>query len=132
MEVERVLDDSLPALQEAALTLDLGLDASLQEAEAVHVLELGLRAELIRSRGPDGDVRVDAQRPLLHVHVGDAELADRGPQELSPLTDLLARAQVRLGDDLDQGRAGPVEIDERGTRAVNPPGLPEMNHLGRV
>ena len=43
-----------------------------------------------------------------------------------------ARAQIRLGDDLDQRRAAAVEVDQRGAGAVDPPGLADVDHLRRV
>ena len=45
----------------ARLALDLGLDPALEEAEAVHVLELGLGAELVARRPAHRDVGVAAQ-----------------------------------------------------------------------
>ena len=62
--------------------------------------------------GAERDVGVAAQRALLHVHVADAELAQRRAQQPQPLPGLLGRAQVRLGDDLDQRRAAAVEVDD--------------------
>ena len=52
-------------------------------------------------RRTDRDVGVAAQRALLHVHVADAELAQRRAQQPQPLARLLGGAQVGLGDDLD-------------------------------
>ena len=88
--------------------------------------------ELIRARRADRDVPVDAQAPLLHVHVGDAELADRGAEELRPLPGLGGGADVGLGDDLDQRRTAAVEVHERGAGAVDPAGLADVGQLGRV
>ena len=51
-----------------------------------------LDAELARALGPDRDVAVDAQAPLLHVHVADAELADRLAEQLRPLARLRGAA----------------------------------------
>src|ERR671911_1080315 len=132
MEVEGVLDDLLPALQQAALPSNLRLDPPLEEAEAVHVLELGLGAELVGALRPDRDIRVDTKRPLLHVHVGDAELADRRPEKLGPLPRLAWRADVGLGNDLNQRSPAPVEVDEGGAGAVDPTGLTDVDHLRRV
>ena len=54
-----------------------------------------------------------AQRSLLHACVRDAERDDRLPQELQEALCLLGRADVGLGDDLDQRRAAAVEVDQR-------------------
>ena len=73
-----------------------------------------------------------AQAALLHVHVGDAELADRLAQQPRPLARLGGAAQVGLGDDLDQRRAAAVEVDQRGAGAVDPARLADVDQLRRV
>ena len=78
------------------------------------------------------DVAVHPQAPLLHVHVGDAELAERRPQQLRPLARLGGAADVGLGDDLDQRRAAAVEVDQRGAGAVDPARLADVDELRRV
>jgi len=130
--VQRLLLDLSPVLEDLGLALDLGLDPALDEAEGVHVLQLGLRAELGAADGAQRDVGVAAQRALLHVHVADAELAQRGAQQLEPVARLLGRAQVGLGDDLGQRRAAAVEVDDRLVGAVDAPGIAEVHELGRV
>ena len=59
-----------------------------------------------------GDVDIGAQRPLLHLGVRDPELDDRLPQETQEAVGLVGRAEVRVGDDLDERRAAAVEVDE--------------------
>ena len=88
--------------------------------------------ELARAHRADGDVGVAAQRALLHVHVADAELAQRRAQQPQPLAGLLGRAHVGLGDDLDQRRAAAVEVDDRGLGAVDAPAGARVDELGRV
>ncbi len=78
------------------------------------------------------DVGVAAQRALLHVHVADAELAQRRAQQPQPLAGLLGRAQVGLGDDLHQRRAAAVEVDDARVRAVDPPARADVDQLRRV
>jgi hypothetical protein len=113
VEVKGLLDDLLPAFDQLPLAHQLRLDPPLEEAKAVHVLELGLHTELLGARRANRDVAVNPEAPLLHVHVRDAELADRGAQELSPLAGLRRGADVGLGDDLDQRRAPAVEVHQR-------------------
>ena len=91
---------------------DLGVDASRDVVERVHVLDLAARAKLVGAGRANGDVRVDAQRPLLHLCVRDAELDDRLPQELEESLRLLGRADVGSRDDLEQRRAAAVVVDE--------------------
>ena len=66
----------------------------------------------VRARRADGDVGVAAQRALLHVDVGDAELAQRLAQQLQPVARLLGRAHVGLGHDLGQRRAAAVVVHD--------------------
>ena len=82
--------------------------------------------------GPDGDVGVAAQRALLHVHVADAELAQRDAQQVEPVARLLGGVDVGLGDDLAQRRAAAVVVDDRGVGAVDAAGLAEVDELRRV
>ena len=121
-----------PAAHDRLLARDLGPDPLLDEAERVHVLELGLRPELARPDGADGDVGIAAQRPLLHVHVADAEPAQRRAQQPQPLAGLLGRAHVGLGDDLDQRGAAAIEVDDRGLGPVDAPAGARVHELGRV
>jgi hypothetical protein len=132
IEVERLLDDGLTGLQERALALELGLDPALEEAETVHVLELGLGAERLAARRAQRDIRVAAQASLLHVHVGDAELAQGVAQELCPRTGLGGASDVGLGHDLDQRRSAPVEVDQRSAGAVDPARSPDVDELRGV
>src|SRR4029077_17777012 len=89
VEVKRLLHDLPTAFDDRALALDLGLDPAFDEAERVHVLQLGLHAELVGLARPQRDVCVAAQRALLHVHIADAERTQRRSQQLQPLTRLL-------------------------------------------
>jgi hypothetical protein len=130
--VERLLLDLSPGLGDRRLARDLGGDAALDEAEAVHVLELGLRPELNRAGGPDRDVGVASEAALLHVHVGDSELAQRRAEQGQPLTGLRTGADVGLGDDLHQRRAAAVVVDERRAGAVDPTRLADVAELRRV
>ena len=132
--MERLLGHGLAALDQLALAGQLGVDAALDEAERVHVLQLGLRAQLLGALRADGDVRVAAKAPLLHVHIRCADRLDRRAQELQPLPRLRAGADIRLADDFDERRAAAVEVDERGAgaRAVDPARLRLVHQLGSV
>ena len=58
------------------------------------------------------DVGVAAQAPLLHVAVGDFEVGEQQLQLVEVGVRLGPRAEVGLGDDFQQRRAGAVEIDQ--------------------
>ena len=59
------------------------------------------------------DVGVAAERAFLHVAVADADPAHQRVQRLGVGDGFGRRAHVGLGDDLQQRRAGAVEVDAR-------------------
>jgi hypothetical protein len=97
-------------LDQVDLPLDLAVDRLLQELEAVQVLDLAARA-VRRTRLAHRHVGVAAEAAFLHVAVADAQPHDQCVQCLRVLRSLDAGAHVRLGDDLEQRRAGAVEVD---------------------
>ena len=115
-----MLLDLAARLPHGDLAVDLGLDTPRDVRERVHVLDLAPRPELVRPVGPHRDVGVDAQRSLLHLRVGDAELDDRLPEKLEEPLRLLRGVDVRRGDDLDERRAAAVVVDERVVGAADP------------
>ena len=119
VEVVRLLQHLAPALPDGDLALDLGLDPARDEVEGVHVLDLGARTQLVRALWPDRDVCVDAQRPLLHLRVRDAELDDRLAEELQDPLRLVRGADVGGGHDLDERRPAAVVVDERDVGAAD-------------
>ncbi len=112
VEVQRLLGDLAAAADELQLALDLGLHPALQEPERVHVLQLGLGAQRRFAGGADRHVGVAAQRSLVHVHVGHAQVPQRHAQQPQPLRGVRGRAQVGLGHDLHQRRAAAVEVHD--------------------
>ncbi len=130
VEVVGLLLDLAARLPDPDLALDLGVDPAGDEVERVHVLDLRARPQLVGAGRPDGDVGVDAQRPLLHLRVGDPELDDRLAQELEEPLRLLGGADVRRSHDLDERRAAAVVVDERGLGPADPPrASPDMHDL---
>ena len=133
VEVVCLLLDLAARLPDADLALDLGVDPARDEVEGVHVLDLRARAQLVGAGRSNRHVGVDAERPLLHLRVGDAELDDRLAQELEEPLRLLRRLDVRRGDDLDERRPAAVVVDERRVGAADPAGAPaDVNGLRRV
>ena len=59
------------------------------------------------------DVGVAAERALLHLAVGDAEVAERQPQLLEAAAGVGRAADLGLGDDLQQRDARAVQVDLR-------------------
>ena len=129
IEQARFLDNRAAILDQFDLALDLVLDGLLDELERVDVLDLGPGAEGLGSDRHDRDVGVAAETALLHVAVADAELG-HDLVELFQIGDrLVGGAQVRLGNDLQQRGAGPVQVD---ARAVLKPGDIAMHQLAGV
>ena len=105
------LDHLAPGLDDVDLALDLVGDGPFDESERVDVLDLRARAEGPGSGRAHGHVGVAAKRPFLHVAVADAEPPDQGV-DLAHAGGRLGRAvDDRLGHDLEQRRARPVEVD---------------------
>ena len=92
------------------VTLDLVFQRLANEAERVHVLDLGLGAEFLLAGGAHADVGIAAQRAFLHVAVADAGVQDDLLQAREILVRLLGRADVGLADDLDQRHAAAVQV----------------------
>ena len=115
VEVQRLLHDLLARAHDAppGARSRRGCPRSMKRKEFMFLSSVFVPSSVCADRA-DGDVGVAAQRALLHVHVADAELAQRRAQQPQPLARLLGRAHVGLGDDLDQRRAAAVEVDDRG------------------
>jgi len=130
------LIDLAAVLQQRDLAAGLIIDGLLDEAHRVHVLDFAARpqmAEILRRliffilAGPtDRDVHIRPQVAVLHVAVAGAQI----PQDLAQFHHIgggfLGTAQVGARDDLHQGDAGAVQIDE-GQRRVH-----VMDRLARV
>src|SRR5579859_5856187 len=115
----RLLHDAAAAVEHRGLARDLVGDGLLDEAERVDVLELDARAELRLARGADAHVGVAAEAPLFEVAVVDADEDEDVAQRAQVLRRLGRRAQVGLADDLDEGHAGAVQVDDARVRVVD-------------
>ena len=93
------------------LAFDLVLDCGADVAEAVDVLDFGLRSVLRCSLEHDADVGVAAQAAFFHVAVADAGVEQDFLEPREVVEDLVGRAQVGLRDDFNQRRAAAVEVD---------------------
>ena len=111
---------NLPAaLEQRDLPLDLELDRLADEAEGVDVLQLDAGAEAGSAALAHADVRVAAERALLHVSVVHPEVDEGEPQRLEVLARILGGAQLRVPDDLDERHARAVEVDVRSVLGVD-------------
>ena len=124
--VPGLLEDRLPRVEHGGVPRHLVADRTLDRAQRVDVLGLGAGPERVGALGRERQVDVGADRALLHPGVGDperddqvAELGDVRPGDLGRLR---AGTGDRLGDDLDEGDAGPVVVDERVVGTVDPAG----------
>ena len=110
---------SPPRLDDLALALDLGARSrARRKRNEFMFFSSVLVPELVGAGRPHRDVGVDAQRALLHVRRRRRRAARSVARSSSSHSRALRRrAQVGLGDDLDQRRAAAVEVDERGARS---------------
>ena len=115
------------------LTANLIRQAVVQVLEAVHVLQLGLHAQLRGAAATQRHVAVAAHGAFLHGAVGNADGQVNLTQLLHEQARFLGRAQVRLGDQLDKRRAGAVVVDQR-MRSARDTALVAANvdHLARI
>jgi hypothetical protein len=111
IEQARFLHHRPAVLEQRDLPPRLELDRLLHEAERVQVLDLAARAELRLARPPHRHVGIAAEGPFLHVAVADADPAHQGVQGARVGHSFLRAAQLRLGHDLEERRAGAVEVD---------------------
>ena len=124
--VAGLLQDPLPRVEDRGVPRHLVADGALDRAQRVDVLGLGPGAQHVGPLGRQRQVDVGADRALLHPGVRDAERDD----QVAELSDVRAgdvrrlrpRTGDRLGDDLDERDPGPVVVDQRVVRTVDPAG----------
>ena len=107
------LHHAATVLDQLDLAAHLELDGPLQEAERVQVLDLGAGAEFLLAQRPDRNVGVHAEGSFLHVAVADAQPRHQAVQRPGIGHGLGGAAQLGFADDLQQRRAGPVQVDAR-------------------
>ncbi len=109
----RLLHYLPPGAQHFDLSLDLVLDRAGQRAKAVDVLDLGARAHLSAANRAHRDVGLEADHALFHISGIHPQIAQDGTQAGGAGPHIFHRAQVRLGDDLQQRHPGPVKVHQR-------------------
>ena len=127
------LVDLTALFQNLGLTADLISQAVMQVLEGVHVLQLGLHAQLRGAAATQADVAVAAHGAFLHGAVGDADGQIDLTQLLHEQARLFRRAQIRFGDQLDERRAGAVVVHQR-VRSARDTALvaADVDHLAGV
>ena len=126
--VAGLLGDPPPRVEDLGLAARLVFEGPPQRAQRVHVLDLDLGAEALGAGGTQRDVGVDAQRPLLHLHVGDADRLEQRPQLAHVGPGLLGVADVGATHDLHEGHPGPVVVDQAVLGPVDAAGGPAHVH----
>ena len=110
IEQARLLHDPAAALDHVDLALRLIFDGLHDEADAVHVLRLGARAEFV-ARLAHGDVHVRAHGAFLHIAVARADIAQDRTQLAQIGPRFCRRAHVRAADDFHQRHARAIKVD---------------------
>ena len=95
------------------LATHLEFDRALHEAEGIEVLDFAAGAELGLTHRAHRHIGIDPKRAFLHVAVADAQPGHQTVQGLGIGHRLGRRAHLGLGDDLEQRRAGTIEVDAR-------------------
>ena len=128
-----LLVDNAALLEHLGLAANLVGKAVMQALKRVEVLELGLGAQLGLAAAAQRHVAVAAHGTLLHGAVRNAQRHKDATELFHKQASLLGRAQVGLGDELDERRAAAVVVDERLGRGGNAAlGAAHVHHLGGV
>lgn len=96
---------------ECNLPGNLIIDSPAHRRKRVHVLYFDLGSELGVPDGPDGNIDVAAEGTFLHVPIADPQVPDDPLYLGGVLGGLHPGPHVGVGDDLQQGDPGPVEVD---------------------
>ena len=117
VEQAGLLLDLAAVLENFDLAPCLVFDGAHHEPHRIDVLDLAARAQSL-ARTTHRDVDVAAQAALLHIAVAGADVAQDRTHLAQVDAGLLGGSYVGLGDDLHQGDAGAIEIDERRVRVA--------------
>ena len=130
--VARLLDHALAGFDQVDLAQRLVFDGAAERPDAVDVLDLAARAELVVRTAAHRHVGVDADRAFFHAPVGRTGRDDDAAQLGDVRARLLDGADVGLAHDLEQRHAGAVVVDERVRRAVDATVATDVSRLARV
>ncbi len=105
------LFDAAAVLQRFDLPAYFVVDGLLQKAERVEVLDLAAGAEFGLADRAHRDVGVNAEAAFLHVAVANADPGHQRVQRAGVGDRFCGGAHLRLRDNLQQRRAGAIEVD---------------------
>ena len=100
------------------MSLNLKFNRAFDKAEGIEILDFGTGAELGIAFASHRDIGIAAKRAFLHVAIANTEIHHHLVQLFHVGHRLLGRAQIRLGDDFQQRRPGPIEVDTRQTLEI--------------
>ncbi len=106
------LDENASIRHDGPLTHLLEPQRPLDRSKRVHVLDLDLGTDILTVPRTNGDVGVASECALLHVPGRRADVSEDAPERHQVLARFFRRAKIRLADDLHQGNAGAIEIDQ--------------------
>ena len=112
------LDESLAVVESLALAGNLVVDGATDGGGRVHVLELNFGSEFILFIFAYGDVHITAHLSFVHVGVGNATGDEDLLEGLEIGEGFFGGLNIWLGDDLHEGSAGAIEVDESGIGEV--------------
>src|SRR6516165_8987581 len=103
---------------DADLTFDLVFESLADEAEGVHILDLGLGSQLLFPSWAHTDVGIASQRAFLHIAIADAGVQDDFLKTGEVLVGFLGGGDLRLAHNLDERYPAAVEVDGGGAAAI--------------
>src|SRR4029453_3121291 len=107
----RLLDDASSTLQHIRLSVELEVDGLSEKAKRIDVFEFGARSEFLCALEPNRNVRIAKQTSLFHVAVIHFKVFEDLLQPGQIVVGFLRTADIRSGDNLDQGNAAAVVVE---------------------
>ena len=129
----RLLHDRVAELARGDLPLRLVLDRLHQRPQRVQVLDLAARPELLGIPAGRTDTLASMRSEPSSIFTSETPIASSVAAQLFDVAlRLLGRADVGLGDDLEQRHAGAVVVDERVLGVVDAAAAADVQRLAGV
>src|SRR5579859_1639810 len=110
------LDNPLALMHGSNLALDFVSERSEDRPKRVQILDLDLCSECLATASADRYISVASKRSLFHISAAHSEVPQNRSQGHEILPCQFGRADIRIADDLHQGNACPIDIDQRSRR----------------